>query len=215
MKNNKKTDNKLNIIILFLLASFAVNIILACALVKNKDEAKADIKHFSEENEKLKSDANLKESTDKKSFDLLYSKKLKKLLDDAEIITLAQKQWDYVLTVNGSNVSSKTLYIDNNNVMLVLAEIKNKEDILPADLLDKGKVTGGDPNDSLDSHFKVASLAEFTKSLEQKDGDNRIIYKFKNIPHGTIISINISDMLKYRLNFQNDLDDNKIELIYK
>lgn len=215
MKNNKKTDNKLNIIILFLLASFAVNIILSCALVKNKEESKADLKHSSEENEKLKSDISLKDSTDKKNFDLLYSKKLKSLLDDAEIITLAQKQWDYVLTVNGNNVSSKTLYIDNNNVMLVLAEIKNKEDILPADLLAKGKVTGGDPNDSLDSHFKVASLAEYTKSLEQKDGDNRIIYKFQNIPHGTIISLYLSDMLKYRLNFQNDLDDDKIELIYK
>lgn len=215
MKNNKKTDNKLNIIILFLLASFAVNIILSCALVKNKEESKADLKHYSEENEKLKSDISLKDSTDKKNFDLLYSKKLKSLLDDAEIITLAQKQWDYVLTVNGNNVSSKTLYIDNNNVMLVLAEIKNKEDILPADLLAKGKVTGGDPNDSLDSHFKVASLAEYTKSLEQKDGDNRIIYKFQNIPHGTIISLYLSDMLKYRLNFQDDLDDDKIELIYK
>lgn len=215
MKNNKKIDNKLNIIILFLLASFAINIILASALVKNKEETKTDIKHFSEENEKLKSDISIKDSTDIKNFDVLYSKKLKELLDDAEIIALAQKQWNYVLTVNGSNVSSKTLYIDNNNVMLVLAEIKNKEDILPADLLAKGKVTGGDPNDSLDSHFKVASLAEFTKSLEQEDGDNRIIYKFKNIPHGTIISIYLSDMLKYRLNFQNDMDDNKIELIYK
>lgn len=215
MKNNKNINSKLSIIILILLVSFAVNIILTCALVKCKGESKVALKNSSEEDEKLKSDIKSKDSEDQKKFDSLYSQKLKKLLDDTEIIELAQKQWNYVLTVNGGNVNTKTVYLNDNNVMLVLAEIKSKEDILPEDLLIKGEVTGGDPNDSLDSHLKVVSLAEYTRSSEQKDGDSRIIYKFKNIPHGTMISLYLSDMLKYRLNFGKNLDDNKIELIYK
>lgn len=215
MKNNKKIDDKLRIIILILIISFTANIILTCSLVKSKVESKAATKSFSEEDKKLESDINSKGSSDKKNFDKLYSEKLKKLLDDDEIITLAQKQWNYVLTINGSNVTSKTVYLKDNNIMLVLAEIKRKDDVLPEDLLIKGKVTGGDPSDSLDSHFKVTSLAEYTKSEETKDGSYRIIYKFSNIPHGTMISLDLSEILKYSLNFGDKLDDNKIMLIYK
>lgn len=215
MKNNKKIDDQLCIMLLIALISLTINIILVCAIAKNRTEYKAALKYFSEKDENLKSSADLKENDFEKSFDTLYSQKLKKLLDNTEIISLAQKEWNYVITVNGKNVTAKTLYLDNNNVKLILAEIKNKEDILPEDLLKKGMVTGGDANDSLDSHMKVVSLAKYTKSSEQKDGNSRIIYEFKDMPHGTIVSLKLSDMLKYRLNLGNELKDNKIELIYK
>lgn len=215
MKNNKKINDKLCIMLLIALISFTINIILVCAIAKNKTEYKAALKYFSEKDENLKSSADLKESDFEKSFDTLYSQKLKKLLDNTEIISLAQKEWNYVITVNGKNVTAKTLYLDNNNVKLILAEIKSKDDILPEDLLKKGMVTGGDSNDSLDSHMKVVSLAKYIKSSEQKDRNSRIIYEFKDMPHGTIVSLKLSDMLKYRLNLGNELKDNKIELIYK
>lgn len=215
MKNNKKIDDQLCIMLLIALISFTINIILVCAIAKNKTEYKAALKYFSEKDENLKSSADSKESDFEKSFDTLYSQKLKKLLDNTEIISLAQKEWNYVITVNGKNVTAKTLYLDNNNVKLILAEIKSKDDILPEDLLKKGMVTGGDSNDSLDSHMKVVSLAKYIKSSEQKDRNSRIIYEFKDMPHGTIVSLKLSDMLKYRLNLGNELKDNKIELIYK
>lgn len=215
MKNNKKIDDQLCIMLLIALISLTINIILVCAIAKNKTEYKAALKYFSEKDENLKSSADSKESDFEKSFDTLYSQKLKKLLDNTEIISLAQKEWNYVITVNGKNVTAKTLYLDNNNVKLILAEIKSKDDILPEDLLKKGMVTGGDSNDSLDSHMKVVSLAKYIKSSEQKDGNSRIIYEFKDMPHGTIVSLKLSDMLKYRLNLGNELKDNKIELIYK
>lgn len=216
MKNNKKIDgNKTGILLLIALISLSINIILVCAFVKNKTEYKTALKYFSKEDENLKSSADSKESDFEKKFDALYSQKLKKLLDNTEIISLAQKEWNYVITINGKNVTAKTLYLDNNNVKLILAEIKSKDDILPEDLLKKGMVTGGDANDSLDSHMKVISLAKYTKSSEQKDGNSRVIYEFKDMPHGTMISLKLSDMLKYRLNLGNELKDNKIELIYK
>ena len=216
MKNNKKIDgNKTGILLLIALISLSINIILVCAFIKNKTEYKTALKYFSKEDENLKSSADSKESDFEKKFDALYSQKLKKFLDNTEIISLAQKEWNYVITINGKNVTAKTLYLDNNNVKLILAEIKSKDDILPEDLLKKGMVTGGDANDSLDSHMKVISLAKYTKSSEQKDGNSRVIYEFKDMPHGTMISLKLSDMLKYRLNLGNELKDNKIELIYK
>ena len=132
MKNNKKIDDQLCIMLLIALISLTINIILVCAIAKNRTEYKAALKYFSEKDENLKSSADSKESDFEKSFDTLYSQKLKKLLDNTEIISLAQKEWNYVITVNGKNVTAKTLYLDNNNVKLILAEIKSKDD-LPAE----------------------------------------------------------------------------------
>lgn len=215
MKSSKRIDNKMSIIFLVLLISFAINIVLTSALVKAKGESKVSEKHFTEENKMLDHELNSKDNDTNKAFDTLYSQKLKKLLDSDEITSLAQKQWTYKLTANGNDVNSKTIYLTDTNVKLVLAEIKNKEDIFPDDLAAKGRITGGDPKDSLDSHLQVVSLAASTKSSEQQGGDSKIIYEFKNVPHGTIITLTLSDMLKYKLNFGDKLDDNKVELIFK
>lgn len=215
MINNQRNTNKINIILLVLLLSFSLNLILTAALFKSKREYKAASKHIFEENQILNDKLNSKDNTFDKSFDKLYSERLKKLLDEYELTALAQKQWNYILTVNGNNINTKTLYLNDNNVKIVLAEIRNKEDILPTDLLNKGRVYSDDPNDSLISHIKIVSLANYKSDVEKQEKNCRIIYQFNNIPHGTMISIYLSDMLKYRLNFGENLDDNKIELIYK
>ncbi|KYH34717.1 hypothetical protein CLTEP_13140 [Clostridium tepidiprofundi DSM 19306] len=207
MECNKKTNHSLLLKVLFMITivSITINIILCGTININKKRYETSIKECISKRKSLDGILNVRKKELDEMFDKYYSDKLRELMGKDDLVILAQKQWNYVLTVNGKKLRGNTIYITDNHIKIVLAEFTNKERVLPKEILMKGTLTGGDPNDSLDSHLKIISQEKYNKHQEEKEGNKRIIYEFNNIPRGTIITLKLSEILKSRLN----LDKNK------
>lgn len=209
MKNHKVSVK--NILIIIILISITFNILLLGEIIKTKTESKAVINEYTKKQQELdeKSKANDKEL--EKIFDKYYSDKLKRIMDKDDIMFLAQRQWNYALTMNGKDIVQNTIYSEDKNIKIVLAEFQNSEKILPEDILLKGSVTGGDPNDSLASQLDIITLRDYKVNEEEQENGKRISYEFNNISSGTMITLKLSEMLMNRLN----LKDNKLEIIVR
>lgn len=200
-----------NIFIIILLISMTFNIVLFGEILKTKKQSNAVINEYTEKQKELDTKLNANDKEQEKVFDKYYSEKLKKFMNEEDLMFLAQRQYDYLLSVNGEAFRENTLYTDNKNIKIVLAEFQSAEKILPDDILIKGNVTGGDPNDSFGSHLNVTSLAKYNQYKEEDANVKRVCYEFKDIQAGTIITLKLSEMLMNRLN----LKDNILEIIVR
>lgn len=217
MKNNKKlTITALTkVLFLIILISIMFNLILLGELIKNNTEHEAVINDYHSKKNALNIQLDTGEKALEEELDQYYADKLKQIIDEEALEFLAQKQWHYMLTVNGKNVNGPITYLDDKNIKIVLAEFTDKERLLPRDILVKGTLTGGDPNDRIDAYLDVLSLADYNIYEEKEEDQKRVCYEFKNISKGTIITIKISEILKQRLQFNENvsIDDNILEII--
>ncbi len=209
MKNNK-TSRK-NILIVIVSISLALNVLLIGQNVKVNAQNELIIKDYAQKQEELKHKLTATDKDLEKIFDNYYLEKLQKFMDVNDLMFLSQRQWNYAFTMNGIGVGERTIYTKERNLKFVLAEFKNAEKILPLDILTKGSVTGGDPNDSLEAQVNIKSLAKYNKYEENSEQGTRICYEFKDLKPGTIITLKLSEALKYRLNLQESL----IEIIIR
>ncbi|SKA93900.1 hypothetical protein SAMN05443428_11511 [Caloramator quimbayensis] len=158
----------------------------------------------------------LKPNSDNKnlSFEKYYSEKLSKLFSQEELIILSQRQWGLKLTANGCEINNETIYLKDRNLKIVLAEyLKDKEKLLPDEILKTGTITGGDKNDSLSSHLEVISPIPCNIYTEKKDLDSRLCIEVKDIPRGTLITLRLSEILKYRLGLKDKLKEDIIKIV--
>lgn len=209
MKNNK-TSRK-NILIVVISISLALNVLFIGQNFKVSAQNKSIVKNYTEKQEELNAKLTATDADLEKIFDKYYSEKLQKFMDQDDLMFLSQRQWNYALTMNGIGIGERTIYTEEKNLKFILAEVQNVEKILPQDILKKGNVTGGDANDSLEAQVKVSSLAKYNKYNESEEQGTRICYEFKNLEPGTIITLKLSEALKYRLNLQ----ENVIEIIVR
>ena len=209
MKNNK-TSRK-NVLIFIISISLSLNVLFVGQNIKVNAQNKLIIKDYSQKQAELNIKLSATDADLEKIFDKYYSEKLQKFMDADDLMFLSQRQWNYAFTMNGVGVGEKTIYTEEKNLKFVLAELRNVEKILPQDILIKGSVTGGDPNDKLKDQISISSLAKYNKYEETEEQGTRICYEFKDIKSGTIITLKISEALKYRLNLQ----DNVIEIVVR
>ncbi|QCX33346.1 hypothetical protein FDN13_06280 [Caloramator sp. E03] len=198
-------NNGFKITFLLLIISLMFNIGLANTINIYSKAIKQN-KNF---NSTIKESNNLNQS-----FEKYYADKLNKLFTQDELIILSQRQWEYKLTANGSDVNSETVYLKDRNLKIVLAEyLKAKEKLLPDEILKTGTITGGDKNDSLSSHLEVISPIPFNTYTEKKDMDSRLCIEVKDIPRGTLITLKLSEILKYRIGLKEKLKENIIKIV--
>lgn len=214
MKDNFKLDNKVKTLLLLLSISLVFNLILMAYNVKSRRNLNLLINSTEKENKDLTYEIANLNNNNEKLFEKYYSDKLKKVMNDEDLTVLSQKQWNYNLTVNGDEIKNDIIYLKDRSLKIVLAETHNKDKLLPDDILAKGNITGGDLSDSIDSNINIVTTAEYEKKIDKEDIGNRVIYEFNNIPHGTIISLNLSEILTYRLNLNDKIKNNIVELIY-
>jgi hypothetical protein len=207
----------INIISALLLISIIINIILSAKFRAVKETYVQAFDNYTVKAKELDSKIDMKDSELDKLFDSYYTDKLLSFIDEKDLLLLAQKQWNYALTVNGKIFNTGIFNSEDKNIKIILAETKSNENFLPEQILVKGNLLGGDTNDSLYSHFKVHSISKYT-IYEESDGNNkRICCEFKDLPSGSLITILISDILKYRLNLNDKLkeDDYKLQIVVK
>ena len=209
MKNNK--TSKKNILIVIISISLTLNILFIGQNLKVSAQNKSIIKNYTEKQAELNTKLTATDADLEKIFDKYYSERLQKFMDQDDLMFLSQRQWNYAFTMNGVGIGESTIYTEEKNLKFVLAEFQNIEKILPQDILKKSSVTGGDPNDSLEAQVNISSLAKYNKYDENQEQGTRICYEFKDLQPGTIITLKLSEALKYRLN----LKENVIEIIVR
>jgi hypothetical protein len=90
---------------------------------------------------------------------------------------LALRCWSYEITADGIPIREDTLQIDRDTVTIELIE-RERSRLLPEEIHRQGKLTGGDPNDSLSSHLSfssdvlILSHAEEYITVQEPGGDH-------------------------------------------
>jgi hypothetical protein len=143
-----------------------------------------------------------------------YEQHLTKVLDEYDLNFLAQKQWNYALSLNGKVVDKSIIYINEDYVHLILAEVMEDKEVLPQAILKKGTISGADPYDMLQDHLSISTNIEYSMRVEEEDCNRRVIYDFRKIPKGTIIYLNLSFLLSERLQIgEGPQWESKIQII--
>lgn len=218
MKNDKyKKSPYMIIMLVLLLLSFSLNIILYGEKKQAHDTYSKLLSDYKNIEEKVNELENIDNDKLKIMFKDYCSENLHKVMNDTELAYLAQRQWNYALTVNGEEFNSKTMYTESKNIKILLSEIAPKENLLPDDILCTGKVTGGDPNDSMKEHISITAPADFIINEETVKNGQMLSFDFSDVPKGTIIYVNLSEMLKYQLKLEEKIElyDNILEIIVR
>jgi len=207
------SKNISKIVVIVLIVS---NILCAALLYNQLIITNEYIKKIEEYENNMNKLTKLQEEEIEKQCVTYYEKHLTKLLDEYELTFLAQKQWNYALSLNGEIVDKSIIYIDDDYVHLILAEIVEEEDILPSQILKKGTISGDDPNDMLQDHINISTNIDYSINVDKNGYDTKVIYDFKNIPKGTLINIKLSPLLSECLQVGKGPHwENRIEIIRK
>jgi hypothetical protein len=147
-------------------------------------------------NEKLNTFANIKNDTSVNEID--YYKKLSTraigLLNEDQLIELAQKEWKYTLYINDKEFTGQSINISGNQIVIKLSENREERSALPEELRLKGQIPGYFYKQiNIDS--KV--LPEITNVDEKYT--TSVIYIFNSLETGSKIKITLSNDLKNRL----------------
>jgi len=188
-----------NVPTVIILVILFLNILFAGSLYKQIKVSQEYEKEIEEKDlivEKLK---NIRKEEIQEKATAYYAQQIQKLLSEQDLVFLAQAQWEYTLTLNGNRMKENTIYTNDDSVRIILAELAIDKDILPKEILDKGTVTGNDPNDPLQEYLSIFTNIPYTTKIDENSQGRRVIYDFSNIPQGTVISLKISPLLTERL----------------
>ncbi|WHH57515.1 hypothetical protein [Petroclostridium sp. X23] len=188
-----------NFRVVMIITCLVFNIILAGALCRQWIVSHSYEKDIEQKQVELDKYRNSMDEAVKAQLDSYYAQQLQKLMSEQELSFLAQKQWKYILTLNGKIVTKDILYINDTSAHIILAEVVQDKDILPSEILKKGTITGSDSNDHLQDHLSVITNIPYTTKTEETAQGRRVIYDFKDIPNGTIINLKPSVLLTDRL----------------
>lgn len=129
--------------------------------------------------------------------DLDYYKKLSlrafNLLNEEQLIELAELEWHYKLMINGEEFKGQNIKIDGNSIQIVITENREENSILPDDLRMKGQLGG---------YFKQINIeSRIEPEITNKDEKytTSVIYKFPKLSSGDKIKISMSEELSERL----------------
>ncbi len=204
-----------NILTVFIFALILTNLIFAGNLYNQAQFSKEYQIEIEEKANLIDELRNTQENDIKQKCTTYYTAQLQKLLSEQDLVFIAQKQWKYLFTLNGEVQDKHTIYIEEDSAHVILAEILNDNEILPENILRNGRITGNDPNDLLKEHCIVYTTIPYTVREDENDQGRRIMYDFKKIPHGTVISFKISPILAERLGtkYEEHLWESRIEII--
>ncbi|MTI80439.1 MAG: hypothetical protein FH758_06065 [Firmicutes bacterium] len=216
----RKSDLKhvfCNIPTAIIIALLFSNAIFAGILYNQINVSNEYLNEIEEKDVKLKKSMNLREEEIKTKSIKYYAQQLQKLMSERELVFLAQKHWEYILTLNGNKLKQNTIYINEDSARIVLAEMVLDRGILPKGILEKGTVTGADRNDPLQGHLSLYTNIPYTTRIEENSQGRKVIYGLKKIPEGTVISLKMSPLLAERLGIgmEDQQLERRIEIIRK
>jgi hypothetical protein len=138
----------------------------------------------------------------KAANDRYTTEKLEKLFTSNDVFLIAHNLWTYGLYVNNNLISNTNALTINANDTISIRE-STRESSLPAKIINRGNLIGGDPNDRLSNHLFVSGKKY---SINETKKGNTITYtlKIEGLKSGDEFSLLMSDQLAKRLNLKSD-----------
>ncbi|MGL4736762.1 MAG: hypothetical protein ACRCW2_04825 [Cellulosilyticaceae bacterium] len=145
-----------------------------------------------------------------------YSKQLQKILTPEELNFITQRQWEYILSVNGQEFSGNTIYLEGaQNVRIMIAEVAKGESLLPEDLLIQGRMWQSDETIEMTDYITIYAPISYEITTEQQGKSIKYYYEFKDVPPGTIITVQMGHLLKEKLRTKERIQGNRVEVIVR
>jgi PBP1b-binding outer membrane lipoprotein LpoB len=128
--------------------------------------------------------------------------KLTSKLSEAEMLSLAKEQWKYKLKIDGQLIENQTeIIINKNSFMVSLSQEQAPYEIVPAEIFNKGKISG----ETYREHIKFINVQPNLISGTDGTVITSQTFSFENIPKDTNIKLEITQELKNRLGLNTNI----------
>ncbi len=195
-----------------LMLSVLLNIGLARQILTQKYEARRQMKEVALEAEKRieENNANLTSQLTK-----TYELMIKETFTKEELANAMQRQWQYMISVNGEEIKTNKKYIPQGNVRVMIAEVLKDESILSHEILKLGSLDELIEHMTLEDLVEVYSTVPYKLKREETEVGIKYYYEFIEVPAETLIVLEFNPLLTERLEYKNTIKENKITLITK
>lgn len=187
------------ILLFFLAISIVSNMIMVtmCLYTQKKTEEKIIV-------EQKKEDRVIQsESKDYESY-------LREILTESELRQIGKKAWDIVISVNGEQFTSNTIYTKSESLKVLIGQVRNNTNI--ADSIARlGSLE--DNEHKLIDYIHIYAEESYTVEFEEDDEGYKYYLKFDNLKDNTIISIELSQQIKARLHYADHIKDNSLSIV--
>lgn len=151
-----------------------------------------------------------KESTVIQTKELDYEQYLRGIFTEDELCQIGKKAWDIVISVNGQQFKSNTIYTQSNNLNILIGQVRNHMNI--ADSIAQMGSLEGEEHKLID-YVHVYTENPYTVEVKEDAEGYKYYLKFDDIQDNTIISIELSQQLKERLQYADKITDNLLSIV--
>lgn len=138
-----------------------------------------------------------------------YEIYLRKLFSQEELRLLGKNAWNYVVSVNGQVFNSNTMYVKSDNITIMLAEVR-KDHLLPEAIAEMGRL---EQESKLIDYIKVFSELSYIIEKESTKQGVKYYLKFSEVPKNTMITIQLSQEIKGRMYYSNNIVEDRLVVV--
>lgn len=195
------------ILLCFLVISMVSNLILAALLIKSNSKQEATAPY---EQPKLEYDMPYYNSEIDTPNENSYEQYLREIFSDEELIKIGKKAWDMVISVNGNEFTTNTIYTNSDSINVLVGEVRNDINI-PEDIAWMGKLD----NEAyqLIDYIHIYTEVPYTIECEKSQQGCKYYLKFDNVDENTIITLEMSQEIKSRLHYADKISENRLSIV--
>lgn len=151
-----------------------------------------------------------KESMVIQTKELDYEQYLRQIFTEDELCQIGKKAWDIVISANGKQFKSNTIYTKSNSLNILVGQVRNHMNI--ADSIAQMGSLEGEEHKLID-YIRIYTETPYTVEVEEDTEGYKYYLKFDEIQDNTIISIELSQQLKERLQYADKITDNLLSIV--
>lgn len=204
--------NLLKISTLILIVSVTLNIGFVRKLLSAKEEAQYKAQ---EEVNEMERGFEKRQAKLKQEISASYNKAIKEAFTREELAQAMQRQWQYIMSVNGDEIKSSNQYIKAGNVRIMVAEVLKGESPLSQEILQLGCLDESIGNMNLEDLIEVYSTVPYTLKREEAEEGIKYYYEFTEVPKETFIILKLSPLITEKLAYKAQIKEDQITLITK
>ena len=210
---HKKTyKNLLKLSTIILMMSALLNLWLTRQVIIQKYGQESKAQEKTEEIERL-IEANIETITNQ--LNEAYNKTIKESFTQEELENAMQRQWQYIINANGTEIKSSKMYVKPGNIRIMVAEVLKEESILAEEILKLGSLDKAIEHTTLEDLVEVYSTVPYKVKREETDEGIKYYYDFTDVPSETLIVLKLSPLIIERLGYKDKIKEDQITLVTK
>ena len=210
---HKKTyKNLLKLSTIILMMSALLNLWLTSQVITQKYVQESKAQEKTEEIERL-IEANIETITNQ--LNEAYNKTIKESFTQEELENAMQRQWQYIINANGTEIKSSKMYVKPGNIRIMVAEVLKEESILAEEILKLGSLDKAIEHTTLEDLVEVYSTVPYKVKREETDEGIKYYYDFTDVPSETLIVLKLSPLITERLGYKDKIKEDQITLVTK